>query len=56
MFKYYEGGSEQAMKMRFAGSFLLASVFTITAMALISILPSVLLFSTELFIETFEKF
>ena len=33
-----KGGSEHAVKIRFAGSFLLASVFTITARALIKTL------------------
>lgn len=57
--KYYQnkGGSEAATKTRFGGSFLFASVFTITAMALINTLrPADFSSASSLPVETLEKF
>lgn len=53
---YRNGGSEQAMKIRLAGSFLLASVFTITAMAFINTFrPAAFCSETSSSVETLVK-
>ena len=54
-FFQYKGGSAAAIKIRLAGSFLFDSVFTITAIALISTFCPLDFWSEEWMEELFEK-